>query len=467
MIRLKLRLRTQFVSTLYFFVLALSGISFSATAEITLRAGISKKDISPDPRIKNWVTGKPYTHLNDPLYLRTLLLHDGKNKTAIVTLDIVDAGESLTHEIRKSVSSALSIPYDHILVNASHSHSAPWAPVYTEGFRGKERDTWWAIRYMPSQNNDPHFSQWMQLILAQAVAAARDADATLRPVTLWITKTDASEFMNNRRPVKPAWGIEEQQTPKGYSYMHKDWDPDVLTGGAGFGPMDRTLTLLSLRDNNNQNIATIFHAAIHAVSVYPFSQEISADWPGEACQKIQSVLGGEVMFLQGTAGDINPWRRGREAVTAMGSGLAAKAQHAMKFAARLQSDSLIVKRSVAGLPLDTKGRERTGLEAVHAEVQVIALGSVAIVTLPGEPLTDLGQAIRDRSPFPQTLVLGYSNGNGVHYMGMPDDMKKGGYEMELGTVGTAEAGTILVEMAVRLLHETVNNSNQVLTKSNP
>jgi hypothetical protein len=86
-------------------------------------------------------------------------------------------------------------------------------------------------------------------------------------------------------------------------------------------------------------------------------------------------------------------------------------------------------------------------------VQVIVCGPLAFVALPGEPLTDLGVAIRERSPFPQTLVLGYSNGMGVHYVGMPGEKARGGYEMGVAGAGTDECGGILVDGAVRVLQE--------------
>ena len=89
----------------------------------------------------------------------------------------------------------------------------------------------------------------------------------------------------------------------------------------------------------------------------------------------------------------------------------------------------------------------------RAEVQVISLGPLALVALPGEPLTDLATAIQQRSPFPHTLVLGYSNGLGIRYVGMPGEKKRGGYEMGVSAAGTDECGLFLVETAVRLLVE--------------
>ncbi|MFK5973884.1 MAG: hypothetical protein QM485_11480 [Flavobacteriaceae bacterium] len=375
----------------------------------------------------------------------------------MVAWDLVDAGESATEEVRKAISAELNIPKDQILVTASHNHSAPWSPVYEKGYRGKELDTWWAIRHIKTQNNDPYFKEWMAQLIDQTVKSARLAYDAMQPATLWIGRADISEYLHNRRPKLPEWGVEESNIPKSYTYFHEDWNPKVLVGGATFGPLDRTMTLISFRGHNGENIVSIFHLAAHAVSIYPFSDKISGDWPAEATKRISDALGGEAIFLQGCAGDVNPWRRGREAVNEMGEGLADYAKTAYKYSVRLKPDTLGSISASIELPLTEIGKERTGLNTVKAEVQVITLGSLALVTLPGEPFTDLGTVIREQSPFPQTLVLGYSNGNGVHYVGLAGEKARGGYEMEVGTVGTDEVGEMLVELAVRLLHETKTN----------
>jgi hypothetical protein len=236
-------------------------------------------------------------------------------------------------------------------------------------------------------------------------------------------------------------------------YNHPDWKPEVLQGGASFGPMDRTLALVSFRDADNKSIASLFHVACHAVSIYPSNPAISADWPGAAARTISAALGGESLFLQGCAGDINPWRRGEPAVATMAGGLASKAQTALRTSVKLAPSPLHVGRATVNLPLTAVGKERLGADFVAAEIQAIVCGPLAIIGLPGEPLTELGIAIRERSPFPQTLVLGYSNGNGVHYVGMPGEKTRGGYEMGVAGAGTDECGALLVETANRVLRE--------------
>jgi hypothetical protein len=46
---------------------------------------------------------------------------------------------------------------------------------------------------------------------------------------------------------------------------------------------------------------------------------------------------------------------------------------------------------------------------VEAEVQTLAIGETAVVGLPFELFSGPGRALRERSPFPSTLVLGYCN----------------------------------------------------------
>jgi hypothetical protein len=68
-------------------------------------------------------------------------------------------------------------------------------------------------------------------------------------------------------------------------------------------------------------------------------------------------------------------------------------------------------------------------------------------------MTELNLFIRERSPFPQTLVLGYSNGNGAHYVGMPGEKARGGYEATDAGAGTDECGRLMVEAAVKVLED--------------
>jgi neutral ceramidase len=438
---------------------AVLGRAAAADEGLVLRVGAAKADITPGTDVLNWVTGKPYGAVLDPLFVHALLLDDGRTRAVILRWDLVDVSESACDEVRQVVGAALAMPEGHILINASHTHSAPWAPVWQGGHRGQERDTWWALRYMPAQNEHPPFRRWMQRILDACVEAAQGAARAARPAVLKLGRVTMADYLHNRRPRAPAWGLGEPKPPAAIGPAHPDWDPEVLQGGASFGPMDRTLALLSVQDaTGGGTIATVFHAACHSVSIYPFNPGISADWPGAAAHALTAALGGESLFLQGCCGDINPWRRGPAAVSEMAAGVVRKARQAAKFAVTLRPQPLRVERTTVELPLLPPAKTRTGLDRVTAEIQAIVCGPLAFVTLPGEPMTELGQAIRERSPFPQTLVLGYSNGNGVHYVGLPGEKARGGYEAGVAGAGTDECGALLVEAAVRLLRDVFGKS---------
>ena len=436
-------------------VFAIVAVGFGQAAEpaTVLRAGSAQADITPDVTVLNWVTGKPYGEVLDRLAVHALVLDDGTTKAALIRWDLVDVSESARDEVRRVVGEALKMPPENILVHASHNHSAPWAPVWRGGYRSRERDTWWAIRYMPAQNEFPPFKRWMERLLSATVQAASEAGAAARPVTPLIGRIALSEYLYNRRPRAPAWGVVEPRSGAAPAPTSPEWNPELLSGGATFGPMDRTLSLVSFRDASGHPVATLFHVACHAVSIYPSNPGLSADWPGAASRAIAGALGGEALFLQGNCGDINPWRRGAGPVAEMAAGIAKKAQLVARYSTKLATSALRVGRTTVKLPLTPEGAKRIGAETVDAEIQVITCGPLALVALPGEPMTELNWGIREKSPFPQTLVLGYSNGNGAHYVGMPGEKARGGYEAGVAGAGTDECGRLMVDAALRVLEE--------------
>ncbi len=447
------------VSILVIFILFVFGPSVSAQSDsphdlgVQLYAGASHANITPAPEVHNWVNGEPYGAVQDSIFVRALVVGDGDHKVVFLHWELVDAGESATDQVRKRIAEKLNIPSGNILVNAAHNHSAPWAPVYGEdNRRGKERYPWWVTRHMPAQDDEPHFREWKERLLDQSVAAAVEADRAAEPATVWVGRYDVSRFLRNRRPRPVKAGMGSSGLPEGFGYKHDDWDPRVLSGDHTFGPMDRTMTAVSFRNRDSANISTLFHLACHAVSVYPYTDELSDDWPGATTQKLNQVLGGNNLFLQGAAGNINPWRRGEVAVQQMTDGLVHDISVAYEYSAPLIPDSIRVDRTVVGLPLTDYGQERTGLDNIDAEIMGVVIGPLALVTLPGEPMTELNMAIQAESPYPQTIVLGYSNGNGGHYCGMPGEKAHGGYETgERTNLGSDQAGLLLVKSAIGLL----------------
>ena len=148
-----------------------------------------------------------------------------------------------------------------------------------------------------------------------------------------------------------------------------------------------------------------------------------------------------------------PAKRGVEQAREMGAFIAGRAAKAAIQALVLPPAPLKVSRAMVGLPLTAAASARMGQRSTEAEIQVISCGDLAFVALPGEPLIEISFAIQKASPFPHTLVLGYSNGDGVEYVGPPGEKIKGGYEMGPDGRGTDECGGMMVATALRLLRE--------------
>lgn len=95
--------------------------------------------------------------------------------------------------------------------------------------------------------------------------------------------------------------------------------------------------------------------------------------------------------------------------------------------------------------------------SVRGSISAIRIGDAAIVTGPGEIFTEIGLAVKERSPADVTFYAGYSNGC-ISYMPTASEYPLGGYEPTYGhkTYGlpaqvSPETERLLIETGVRLV----------------
>lgn len=417
------------------------------SAALALQAGVAVADVTPDPAMLNWTLAAPlpYREVHDPLFARALVISDGETRVVLLAWDLLDAREYAVARVRSAIERATGIPGRNVIINASHNHSGPKSEMGPEPTLAREartsRPVQDALVYRP----------WADKLVDTCVGIVRQANASLQPVTLSIGRAYVGEWMFNRRPVRPDGTVTSTLNPR---------DPYVLGAGLKFGPVDPTLTVLALRDATGKSVCTLFHVPIHAVAVYGGFKGLSADWPGRVATLLKEKIGGEAMFVQGCAGDIVPARRGFEAVEAMAALISGRAEAAEKSAVKLEPGRIRISHAQLGLPATEAAARDLHRAAIDAEVTVVTLGPLALVTLPGEPLQEMSTAIQQRSPYPHTIVLGYTNGRGVGYVGLPGGKVKGGYEMSEVGAGTDEAGGFLVETAVRMLNAPVTGPDK-------
>jgi hypothetical protein len=96
-------------------------------------------------------------------------------------------------------------------------------------------------------------------------------------------------------------------------------------------------------------------------------------------------------------------------------------------------------------------RQYSGRSNVDWEIQCIRLGSVALVSFPGEPFIGTSLKVIAGSPFEHTLFSGYSNG-GFGYIPTRQAFEEGGYEIEASPFAPG-AAEMLADESLRMLQE--------------
>lgn len=225
----------------------------------TLRAGVAKVDI----------TNRDAGLVNDPLFVKALVLDDGVTSAVIITLDAVAVGEighiknSFLPKVRSRLEAQLGMPPKHVLVNASHCHGIVCADV--------EQRT------------------------VQAVGVAQK---NMVAVTVGSGRGREDRIMENRR-LKLKSG-KDADVRHAYSLPP---DEEVV----GVGPVDPEIGILRLDREDGRTLAVVYNFACHPIQGVPNGGN-TADVTGFASQVIEDNLsdGTIALFIQGCGGDINP-----------------------------------------------------------------------------------------------------------------------------------------------------------------
>src|SRR5262245_46927265 len=231
----------------------------NAAKAAELLAGVAKVDIT------NTKAGP----VNDPLYVKALVLKSGSTTTVLVTLDAVAIAEigyiknDYLSKVRSRLQQELHIDPAHVLVNASHCHGVVGSDVDQKTFQ-----------------------------------AVKEAAQKLVPVTVGVGVGQESRIMENRR-LKMKNG-KEVDIRRAYAMPPDD---EV----AGVGPIDPQIGILRLDRKDGRTLAVVYNFACHPIKGVP-SGGNTADLVGFASRVIENNLSDDTMafFVQGCAGDINP-----------------------------------------------------------------------------------------------------------------------------------------------------------------
>lgn len=256
--------RARFGDSVYLMILLrvsllLSLVLFAARAQTggRLRAGAAKVDVTPSASQLTI----PTDSIRDHLYVRAILVDDGRTCAALVAIDGGARNNVVDAAIQKS-SASVKCPAENYIISGTHTHSGS-----TGGLGGAGApDT--------------------ATITAAIVSAVDKAKAELRPARVGYGRT-ALDLNVNRDHFNSKLEWRQEPNPEGAS--------------------DKTLSVVAFVGEDNVPVAVYLNYAMHPINFY-LSGVISADFPGEAAKYIEDLFDGKTvaLFSQGASGDQNP-----------------------------------------------------------------------------------------------------------------------------------------------------------------
>jgi neutral ceramidase len=481
------RLRSTVRTILTAFILGslFASAGFAADKPAGLRAGAAAVDITPKEFPLNMPGGfsaNMAESAHDPLLARALVLDDGTTTLAMVVVDNLGVSPEVLDEAKEIASKRTSMRADHMLICSTHTHSAP----SSNGGAGSAP----AVAYR-------------KLLVEGLAESVIQAHAALRSAAVGAASHPLPEEVFNRR-----WFLKPGKMPLNpfgrldMVKMNPGTSPDVLDRPAG--PTDPDITILSVQDDRRSPLALLANYSLHYVGGTP-SGQVSADYFGEFARLMPSRLRAGrdfvAMMSNGASGDINnapflvtrPPREPFEQIRIVAGKAADTAWLAHRKIEKHRSD---VRLGVIQREIELKYRRPTEQQVAEAKealavedaeainklprlaqhyarnviraaereedtlkvtLQAIRIGELAVCGIPFETFVEIGLELKDRSPFPQTMVVGLANGR-HGYLPTPEQHRLGGYETWLGTnVVQVDASVILTNNLLEMLAE-LNNA---------
>ncbi len=462
----------------------------------SLYAGISEVDITP-PIGYGQYRG-PSTGIKDPLYAKAVVFQEGNEKAALVVCDVIGITREFSTEVRLEVSQQTDIPYENIIVAATHTHTGPVFHT-DDGSVANNPDVGFPLEEYVNRKRAGELTEgdkvsYEALLLQNVTRALKEANDAMVQVYLESGSGKAEGLSFNRRFVMSDGRV---RTNAGVR------NPDIIRPA---GPIDPEVGIIMLRNaSDNKPLAGLINFANHTDTVG--GTEYSADYPAYLAATLSASLsdGFISIFAQGTSGDLNhvdvfgaSHQEGPGTVTQqIGETLASVVMAEKSNLKRSLQPQLSVRSEIMYAPLQQYTEEelrwaqqeersplyhqrsfleyrrmlkirslqkmqRTG-EAIPptsgtapwtlpVEVQVFRIGEdTAIVGLPGEVFVELGLAIKEASPFETTLVIELTNRH-IAYVPTEKAFAQGGYETINSRLAPG-SGEMMVALAIRLLNE--------------
>ena len=418
-------------SLLYGLIAGLAGVG--SASQPKFRVGAAVRQYTPHPLLP--VSGglgpeSAVTKKQGELTARAVVFQRGDTVVAMVSVDALGFPAVLCERVRKRVP---RIPADHILISATHTHSAPDCYAFPDGRGGHT-------------GNLDYIERVCQRT-AEAVNAALDG---LRPAWLRVTTGEARGKI-------------------AYNY----YAPDLY---------DRRMGLIQAVTPAGQTIATVVNYAIHPEVLGANVGILSPDLVGPLCQQLEQQVGGIAMFVNGAQGgmvtaDNRDLDRPRDALKAywhdqrnwqecvrIGHTMAQEAIRLLTDVPFQKAPSLVCVSRAVTFPVESdliwNVIEHSPLAYPHnadrtitSRVNLVNLGTAQILTIPGEAMPNIGFYLKRKMHGAQPFLFGLTNDAFGYILSKIDYHSFPRYDYITRTSLGEMTGEILIRESLELVDE--------------
>jgi hypothetical protein len=471
---------------------AVLGVTLFSTLGVSaadaFRAGAAKGNITPELGGKIAGSFKPFpaAHVHDDLWVRAVVLDDGKTRVALAVCDLIGISQEVSDKARQLVQEETGLPARNLLVAATHTHSATSA--------GRSRNF---------SEEEFEMDEYQKFVTRRIADTVRCAVNNLAPAQIgWGAASEPRHVFNRRWHMKPGT---VPTNPLGgtndavlFNPGHRN--PNKIKPA---GPTDPEICFFALQTPEGRPLALFANYSLHYVGGVRRA-DISADYFGMFNDRIQQLLSADrqsppfiSILSNGSSGDINNIDFSKEhqkmppyAKMRIVANDVAEKVHAAYRELKWHDHATI---GAAFEEIELKLRKPTSEQLALAEtffaeqkktpkpklvhplqpnyahrtmrqdrapatwkfpLQTLRIGDVGISCIPFEVFCEIGLELKQRVPFKPSFTVELANGS-YGYLPTPRQHALGGYETWLGTnrVETDASTKIvdrLLEMFTRL-----------------
>ncbi len=367
-----------------------------------LKAGVAELEITCPVGLELAAELNPRTSqgVRSPLMAKALVLSDGEETLALLTLDLFGLQHESAEALSQAVVERAHLKPEALMVVSSHTRGGPYTtPVV--GFEGVA-------------------SEYLADLVQRVPVVVEEALSNLQEASLGVGRAILPHLLYNHRLMTrnykaiSAWlGVPANEV----------LEPE--------GPVDPDLTVFAIRDGRGRPICLLWNIA--ADNRFAQDSLISADLPYAVQRELDARIGRHVptLCVTGCAGNVS-YRLGLgETADAVASGVMAvqletPCDPAIRLGAAQQKMILPIRdysrfwseadielkcpQAVAAFAEEVRLMQAEGAQAVPGKVQAWRLGRFGLVGLPGMPFVEFALSIKRESPFATTVVAGNAGG---------------------------------------------------------